>query len=479
MSYKSKNDIQNIFTEGKVSPNAKDLEAIILGTIMLNYKLVHIARNILIENDFYLESHRIIYKIILELDATTKPEIHIVAQMVKEKGLIEKTGGIYFISTLINKVCEDTNLDKYCLIVKQKAIKRRLISFGADILNAANEETEDVFDVLLEAELKLKGINTELDNISTVSNLEVAMNLLKNFDDKVHKAKNNIVDENAIYTHIPEWDEVNGSLFPGLYVIAGRPGMGKGVHLTELICRMGQHYELGIINGEMTDEQLLKRVGCNLMGIDNFLFKKNPASVTKKEQEQLQEAMNQAINLKFHIENKKDIHKIRDKIRNWVLNKGVKCILADFLTLFRVPPDMQKYYVNKTQEVDYVLNIFVDLCKELNVPIILYAQMNRGILGRHGVKEPNMGDLKQSGSIEELAFQVVFLHRPEYYDETLTVDEFGENTKGLMYNIIAKHRDGRTDVKLKLRADLARSQMKSWDSPLYINLEGKLEDMPF
>lgn len=479
MSYKAKNDIKNVFTDGKIPPQSKELEAIILGTIMLNYKLVHVARNILNENDFYLESHKLIYSIILELDATTKPELDIVAQKAIDKGLIERIGGVYFISTLINKVCDDTNLDKYCLIVKQKAIQRRLISFGADILVAANDDLEDVFDVLLEAELKLKGINTELDNLSTVSNLEVAMNVIKDFDDKVYKAQNDIVDENAIYTHIPEWDEVNGSLFPGLYVIAGRPGMGKGVHLTELICRMSKQYEIGVINGEMTDEQLLKRVGCNLMGIDNFLFKKNPKLVTKKEQEQLHEAMNQAINLKFHIENKKDIHKIRDKIRNWVLNKGVKCILADFLTLFRVPPEMQKYYVNKTQEVDYVLNIFVDLCKELNVPIILYAQMNRGILGRHGVKEPNMGDLKQSGSIEELAFQVVFLHRPEYYDETLVVDEFGEDTKGLMYNIIAKHRDGRTDVKLKLRADLPRSQMKSWEKPLYINLEGNLDNCPF
>jgi replicative DNA helicase len=90
-----------------------------------------------------------------------------------------------------------------------------------------------------------------------------------------------------------------------------------------------------------------------------------------------------------------------------------------------------------------------------------------------------MGDLKQSGSIEELAFQVMFLHRPEYYDETLTVDEFGENTKGLMYNIIAKHRDGRTNVKIKQRVDLAKSQMKSWNNNLYINLDGKLDEMPF
>ena len=479
MSDKNKKDIRNVFTEGKVPPHATDIEAVILGSVMLNYKLMHTVINILQVNDFYLENHRLVYQIMIDLDSTTKPELMMVAQKAKDTGVIEKiVGGVYFISTLTNKVCEDTNLERFCLLVKQKSIQRRLINFSVEILAAANDDMEDVFDILLEAELKLKGINTDLDNLSTVSNLDIAMGVIKDFDDKIYKSQNNIVDENAIYTHMPEWDSVNGALFPGLYVIAGRPGMGKGVHLTELICRMGKEYNIGVINGEMTDQQLLKRVGCNLMGIDNYLFKKDPKSVSKTEQEQLHEAMNQAMNLKFSIENKKDIHKIRDKIRNWVLNKGVKCILADFLTLFRVPVEMQRYYTNKTQEVDYVLNVFVDLCKELNIPIILYAQMNREILGRHGAKRPNLADLKQSGSIEELAFQVSFLHRPEYFDETLVSDEMGENTRGLMYQMIAKHRDGITK-DLKFKVDLSRSQLKSWENSFYINPDGNLSDLPF
>lgn len=475
---KVKLDIQSVFLAGKVPPHAKDIEASIIGTIILNSDLIYVARDILSEDDFYVKAHKILFSIIIEIQKENKPEILLIAQKVIEKGLSDEIGGIYSITKITDKICSDVNLKNYCLIVKQKAVQRKLIEFGAEILSKAGEEGEDVFDIIQGAETVLLGINKNLSELNTVSNLEVGMMLLDKFDDRVYKAQNNIVDKNAIYTQIPEWDEVNGALFPGLYVVAGRPGMGKGVHLTELICRMGKHYDIGVINGEMTDEQLMKRVGCNIMGIDNFLFKKDPKTVTKQEQELLHDAIGQAINLKFKIENSTNIHKIATRIRGWVLNNNVKCVLADFLTLFKVPSEMKRYYSNKTQEVDYVLEIFRDLCKELNIPIILYAQMNREILGRHGTKKPNLADLKQSGSIEELAFQVSFLHRPEYYDETLVTDEMGESIKGLMYQIIAKHRDGITK-DLKLKVDLSRSQLKSWDNTVYINPDGNMNDLPF
>jgi len=137
--------------------------------------------------------------------------------------------------------------------------------------------------------------------------------------------------------------------------------------------------------------------------------------------------------------------------------------------MFKVPPELERYYT-KTQQVDYILDIFVGLCKTLNIPIILYAQMNREILGRAGVKEPNLGDLKQSGSIEELAYQVSLLHRPEYYDEKSDVDENGESIKGLMYQIIAKHRDGKLG-RLKFNANLAMSQIKTWETSLFNKID--------
>ncbi len=462
---------------GKTPPNATDIEKAVLGTILLNPKCLSIVKEVINENDFYLLKHQIICRAIFEISEKSIADFMLVAQWVNDKGLAEDIGGIFEISKLTDRVTNDINVKQYCLVIKQKSAQRRLIDLGSHILNLASDHNEDIFDTLIVAENKLKGINNELQGLNNISLATIGMNVITNFDDRVYKAKNNIVDEKSIYTGIKEWDEINGSLFPGLYVIAGRPGMGKGVHMTELICRMGKKYEIGVINGEMTDEQLLKRIGCNLLNIDNFLFKKKPENVTEQEQDLLKQAMEEAINLKLHIENSKHIHKIANKIRLWVESYGVKCILADFLTMFKVPPELKKYFT-KTQEVDYILDIFVDLCKELNIPIILYAQMNREILGRHGVKEPNLADLKQSGSIEELAYQVCFLHRPEYYDEKSDVDEFGESTKGLMYQIIAKHRDGKSNHKMKLKSELQYSKLNDWEEAKLIQFD-KNKDTPF
>ena len=174
--------------------------------------------------------------------------------------------------------------------------------------------------------------------------------------------------------------------------------------------------------------------------------------------------MEEAMNLNIRLEDKRRIDTIANKIKLWKQQDDIQCVLADFLTIFQVPPEHERYMTD-TQKVNYVLNVFVNLAKDLKIPIILYAQMNREILGRHGKKEPNLADLKQSGSIEELAYQVSFLHRPEYYDPTATVDEDGNDIKGLMYQIIAKHRDGRVG-RIKMKATLEKSQLSEWDEPM-------------
>ena len=461
---------------GKIPPNAKEIEAAILGIMLLNPNSVRVVKEVLNIEDFYVTSNKIICQAIFKIAEHNNPDYLLVVQELIETGQIEEVGGAYAITKLTNAVISDTNIKQYCLTVKQTAVQRRLIDFSSHILSSVFEGEDDVFDTIIQAENKLKGINSELQGLQQTSVAKVAMNVITEFDNKVYKAKNNIKDENAIYTQFKQWDEINGTLFPGLYVVAGRPGMGKGVHMTECICRMGKHYDIGVINGEMTDEQLLKRIGCNLMNIDNFLFKKDPSFVTEQEQEKLHEAMNEALNLKLHIENSRNIHKIANKIKLWVDNYGVKCVFADFLTLFKVPPELEKYYT-KTQQVDYILDIYTQLCKDLKIPIVLYVQMNREILGRHGLKEPNLADLKQSGSIEELAYQVSFLHRPEYYDDKSIVDENGEDIRGLMYQIIAKHRDGKLG-RLKFKSVLQCSQITDWNNTIQFPFNKSNEEPP-
>jgi replicative DNA helicase len=221
---------------------------------------------------------------------------------------------------------------------------------------------------------------------------------------------------------------------------------------------MGKIYNVGVINGEMTNKQLMRRVSSNLKNIDNSIFRKNGKYVLDSDLDLFDEANEEALQLKLHLYDNKNIDKIASKIRYWVEKNNVKCVMADFLTLFKVSPEMARY-MSKLEQIDYILSVFCDLCKELEIPIILYVQMNRQIMGRQGNKEPNLSDLKASGSIEELAFQVSFLHRPEYYDPNATVDEMGNDTRGLMYQIIVKSREGKAYERIKYEAKLECSKL--------------------
>lgn len=463
---------------GKVPPQARNLEMAILGSMMIEPNCVSKVREVLLPKDFYVESHQKVCKTIFDISNNGKPDMLLVVEELKRKEELDLVGGAFAIVQLTNAVVATANLEAYCRIVKQKSIMRRLISFSQVIVSGAYEDSTDVFDLLDEAEAELKGINFEIEETKVTQLSSVAIEIIKDFDNKVYNAKNNIQDKNSIYTGFGEWDKINGTLFPGLYIIAGRPGMGKGVHMTEMICRMAKTNNIGVINGEMTDKQLLTRIGCNLLNIDNYLFKKGGYYVTEKEQETLHEAMQEAIQLKLHIENSRHVNKHANKIKLWVEKYDVKCVLADFLTLFKVPKELERYY-NKTDRVDYCLDVYTQLCRDVKIPIILYVQMNREILGRAGIKEPNLADLKQSGNIEELAYQVSFLHRPEYYDKDAITDEMGESTKGLCYQIIAKHREGELG-RIKLRTNLACSQMRDWNdiSPFRFNQES-IVDTPF
>ena len=475
MRKNSKIDLSTIIY-GKVPPSSVDLEKIILGSMLFEPNLVVTIKEILKPSDFYTDAHSIICESIFAVSEQNTPELSLVIEYIHKNEKLDIIGGIYYLSELLGKVTTTVNIKRQCLLVKQKSIARGIIRVSGKALGDIYEDSADVFETLDELENEIKKLNQELSDLTVTQVSNVAMNVVEKFDTKVYNSTNGIKNENEIYTHIPEWDRINGSLFNGLYIVAGRPAMGKGVHLTELACRMGKHYDIGIINGEMSNEQLLIRMGCNLLNIDNQLWKKEGKYVTQEEQELVHNAMNEVLSIKIHLCKERDIHRIANKIRLYVQKNKVKVILADFLTIFTVNEELSRYMTD-TQKTNYVLNVFLSLCDELKIPIILYVQMNREILGRAGAKEPNMGDLKSSGSIEELAYQVSFLHRPEYYNPNEIVDENGENIKDLCYQIIAKHRDGENG-RIKHKAILKCSQMKEWDYSQMNNWK-PIEEMPF
>jgi len=444
---------------GKVPPQSKDLEEAVLGALMIESKAIYAVVEYLEPDVFYVNAHQLIYKAILELhNSNMGIDILTVTDKLRSSEKLEQVGGAYFVTMLTNSVTSSAHLEEHCRIIIQMFIKREMIKIAGESIHNSYEDSTDCFDLIDNLKTKL----TVLDKLimkSKITNIDkLAVSIIEDLVNSVQLARDGKDDPSLVFTGLREWDRINGSLFNGLYVVAARPAMGKGVHLTECVATMAQRVPVGVINGEMTNKQLLVRIGCNLLGIDNYLWKKDKVLVTDQEIEQVKMAMEACINLKLLVTDEKDIDLISSKIRYWKYECGVKCVFIDFLTMLKVNEEKAKYW-NDRQKINYILTVLTDLNRKCEIPIVLYAQLNRGLLQRAS-KEPNLGDLKESGSIEELAFQVSFLHRPEYYDES-GVDELGESVKGLMYQIIAKHRDGVLD-RIKYHAILKSSKLNTW-----------------
>lgn len=473
-NYKNNNGISII--DGVVPPNAVDIEKSILGNIINKSKLIEVVIDVKLKPEcFYDFKHILIFKNMLDMYNRSYPiDMLTLNEQMNKSGELEKIGGAYYLTKISNEAIEPINIKSHAIIVIEKFILREVSTLSISTYNDSVKQEKEVFSIVNEISQKASEITSYISDMKAIKISDVAMNVINKLYQRVELARKGLKNENDIFTGLKQWDELNGSLFPAVYTVAGRPAMGKGVHLTELVCRMGKNYKIGVVNGEMTNEQLLIRIGCNLLGINNELWKRDPNEITDDDLSNVENAMNEAINLKFNLTHEKEIHKICNKIRIWV-KEGVKCVIIDFLNILSVDSESSNYW-NDTQKLNYLMEKIADTSKELEVPIILYVQMNREILKRNGAKEPNMGDLKGSGKIDELSYQISFLHRPEYYDPSSVVDEFGESTKGLMYQIVAKHRDGKVD-KLKYRAILACSQIKDWDEDVYT--EDKLKVMPF
>lgn len=445
---------------GKVPPQAKDLEEAVLGAIMLEKNSFSKAYEILKPECFYVEANQRIFRVCAELDRKYQPiDLLTVVEELKSKEELDIVGGPYYVSKLTNSVVSAANIERHCRIILQKFVQREVIKMCGESIGDAYEDSTDIFNLLSDTENKIKGINKTISDTKKISIEKLAIEIISSLTDKVHNAKNNIENTKDIYTGMKEWDAVNGSLFNGVFTIAARPGVGKSNHMVQLICNMGKRTKVGIINAEMTNKQLMIRIGCNLKSINNYLWKRDGREITDDELKLVYEAMQEAMGLNIVLDDNNEIHKVVNKIKLWVEQDGVKVILIDILSKIKVSEE-KKRYMTDVQEINYVLDQIDSCAKTFGVPIILYAHMNREVYKR-GSKEPNLSDLKGSGNIEDFSYQVCFLHRPEYYDPNDTTDENGEDIKGLMYQIIAKHRDGELR-RLKHKAVLECSQLKEW-----------------
>lgn len=423
----------------KMPPNVLELEETVLGACMLERFAVQQVIDILHADDFYSESHRIIYTAILSLYRKDQPvDMRTVVNQLRETGHLEIVGGAYYIAELTSKVSTAANIEYHSRVVIEMSMKRQMIQLASQIQYNAYEDTTDIFEELDKAQAELDGITGKYIRNSA----KPAQQL---FDESIQsllaaQKQQGVVGIPTGYLALDRL--VGGWLSPDLIIVAARPSMGKSALVGNIALNAAIQFKtpVGIFSLEMSGKQFMDRMIACVAEVN--LERIIRATLSDLEFTRISHTTVALSKAPIFIDDTPAITilELRAKARRLVFQNGVKIIIVDYLQLMRGDGGG-----NREQEVSSISRALKSLAKELNVPVIALSQLSRGVETRGGDKRPQLSDLRESGSIEQDADIVMFLYRAEYYK--ITQYEDGSPTQGTMEIIVAKHRNGRCDTE--------------------------------
>ncbi len=427
--------------EGKLPPQAIELEKAVLGAVMLEQDALSNVVDILKKESFYQDAHMRIYGAIEELFSRSEPvDILTVTQELKKSGELEMVGGAYYITQLTNRVASAANAEFHARIIAQKFIQRELIRVSTKTINDAYEESSDVFDLLDSAESSLfsiveGNIRKNYDKMST---------LIKEAVEQIEHTRNNQDGFLGVPSGLTALDRItSGWQKSDMVVIAARPAMGK----TALVLTMARNAvvdfkkPVALFSLEMSSLQLVTRLIASEAELESDKLKKG--TLEEHEFLQLNDKINKIADAPLFIDDTPglSVFELRAKARRLKEQHNIEMIIIDYLQLMTAGGEGKG---NREQEIATISRSLKGLAKELNVPVIALSQLNRSVESRGGDKRPQLSDLRESGAIEQDADMVLFIHRPEYYG--ITEDADGHDARGMAELIIAKHRNGPVDT---------------------------------
>jgi len=440
----------------KIPPQALDLEEAILGAIITEKDAIDKVD--LQPKDFYKIAHERIFLAIQTLHNEHNPiDMYTVVEQLTKISELENVGGAYYITELAMKVSSAANIEYHAAIIKQKSIARKLIALSSEVQNMSYNASTDVSDVFEYFEKTFTDISTG----STESNASDMSNSLTETLIYMQKLQSDALS--GVYTAIPTGlrelnKQLNGGWkAPDLIIIGGRPSMGKtqfAVHFSKFAGQSDN--DCLFISIEMTKIQLVLRLITENEGID--YSKIQTGQLNMQEWQLVEDRVTSISKLKIHIADDYQIRylsNIKSMARKMSRQGKLKIMIIDYLQLIKT----NMKFGTRDLEIGFITGELKSLCKELNIPIILLAQLNRSVKGAT-VSSPKLDDLRESGNIEQDADIVIFPHRPSYYDPDARDDQ-GMSWKNRGGLIIAKHREGERDVRVLFRHD--KTFKNIWD----------------
>lgn len=449
--------------QGKLPPQDIPMEEVVLGALMLEKDAYSLVSEILKPETFYEKKHQLIYSAIQELALAQNPiDMMTVINQLQKDGTIEQIGGPYYITQLTQKVSSAAHIEYHAKILVHKALARDLISYAGTIEQGAFDETTDIEALMQRAEGELFQLSQQNIKKDTQQIDPIIMEAIK----KIEDASNRAEGLSGLQTGFNDLDAMtSGWQKTDLIIIAARPAMGKTAFALSMVKNMAVNYgiHVGMFSLEMSNLQLVNRLLQNVCEISGEKVKSGRLS--PEEWDQLTTRIKQLQGAPIFVDDTPglSVFELRTKARRLVKEHGVQIIMIDYLQLMNAA-GMQ--FGSREQEVATISRSLKGLAKELNIPIIALSQLNRGVENRQGgAQRPQLSDLRESGSIEQDADMVCFIHRPEYYK--IYEDEKGNDLRGLAEIIIAKHRSGSVgDVRLRFRGEFVRFQNLDEDSSI-------------
>ena len=418
----------------RIPPQSLEAEAALLGSIMLRPETMYEITDVVGSESFYSGKNRIIFEAMMDLFKKSSPiDLLSVSGRLREKNQLDQIGGATFLSSLVGNVPSSSNAKYYAEIVQKKFMMRRLIEAAEHISNLGFDEAGDLEEMLDRAEKKVFDV-TSFSGVHKFVELKDELSEAWERLDSLHNSKGGL---RGIPTGFVELDnKLSGFQKSDLIILAARPSMGKTSLALDIarLTAVVHNTPVGIFSLEMSSQQLVDRMLAAESNVD--AWKLRTGRLTKEDEfAAIRQSLDRLSKAPIYIDDRpgNSILKMRSIARRLKSEKGLGLLVVDYLQL--MVPVSSRASDNMVQQVTEISRSLKNLARELDIPVLAISQLSRAVEQRGG--NPRLSDLRDSGSIEQDADVVMFIHREDKYKEESERTNIAEI-------LIEKHRNGET-----------------------------------
>ncbi|MBS3999664.1 MAG: replicative DNA helicase [Desulfobulbaceae bacterium] len=457
----NKKNESNAFSVGKkIPPHSLEAEKAVLGAMMIDRLAIPQAVEMLSEESFYQTGHQMIFSTITKLSNTGQtPDIITVTEDLKSRGELEDVGGIAYLSEINHLTPTSAFIEQHARIVQEKYLKRQLINTAREILNSAYDDSTDALDEVDVAERLIFEIAEKRLKKSYMSMNTLLKDAYELISQLSHRDKSKLTGVPSGYSELDHL--LGGFQKSDLIIIAARPSMGK----TALALSMARNAAVlhkaavAFFSIEMSSLQLVIRLISSESRVDQQ--KVRTGSINQEDDQRIVKGLNVLSHAPIYVDDSPmlSILELRAKCRRLKSEHDIQLVFVDYLQLLAAPKAE-----SREREISLISASLKQIAKELNIPVVALAQLNRSVESRTD-KRPMLSDLRESGSIEQDADVVMFVNRPEQYGQMHYDDANKTPTQGTAEIIVGKQRNGPVGtIRLAFQKNFARFENLATDS---------------